>query len=149
MIRRNFATFLAAAALTLPLSAQDADWDSVQRLAPGTEVRVHLTARTSAQGQLQSATDSSLVLDLKNGQQMFSRQEIVKVSVKKKGHRGRNALIGLGVGTGVAVWVAKSCDGGPCEGPAAGAAALTALLLGPAIGAALPTGGWRDVYRAR
>ena len=86
---------------------------------------------------------------------MFTRQEVMRVSVKKKGYRGRNTLIGLGAGAaiGVVVGVASHQDcTGFCllyttRGQDAGIGAIIFGVIGTAVGALIPTGGWREVYK--
>jgi hypothetical protein len=86
---------------------------------------------------------------------------VAKVSAKDKGHRLRNTLIGLGAGAGGglilgAVGDANSCHPGffGCWDPLGRNGlkeTVTPLgaLIGGIVGVLLPTGGWRDVYRAK
>jgi hypothetical protein len=149
-LARSIAIFLAvAAAAAAQSSAQD--WDVVKALAPGTEVRV--TTARSVRGTLQSVADDSLVIQSGRGLETLARQEIVRVSVGKRGHRGRNALIGLAVGAGAGAAVGAAifnCSGG-CFGvvrsEAAGVGAGVFGAIGAIVGAVIPTGGWRDVYK--
>jgi hypothetical protein len=75
--------------------------------------------------------------------------------VKKTAHRLRNTLIGLGIGAAAGLILGTVADArctGKCvEGTTPlGKEVGTPLgaLIGTIIGVALPTGGWREVYRA-
>jgi hypothetical protein len=111
-IRAAAVLFVFALAAAAQSPAQN--WNDVKALAAGTSVRISVGSRT-VRGQVQGVMDDSLAVDSGKGQEMFTRQEVMRVSVKKKGHRGRNTLIGLGAGAaiGVVVGVAshKDCTG--------------------------------------
>jgi hypothetical protein len=129
------------------------DWNNVKAIAAGTVVRVKMNSR-DVRGQLQGVTDDRLTVDSENGPAMFSRQEILRVSVKKKGHRLRNTLIGLGAGVagGAVIGAAshKDCTGFcilyTTRAQDAGIGAALGAIVGTAVGALIPTGGWREVY---
>ena len=82
---------------------------------------------------------------------------IASVSTKGRNHRLRNALIGFGGGAGVGLIAGTASDSGCPKngcfrvGKNLGKEVLTPLgaLIGVTVGALLPTGGWRDVYRAK
>ena len=136
----------------LPRSA--ASWNNLTALAGTAEVRVQLAGARSLQGHVQSVTADSLTMDAGPGQETFMRQQILRVSVKEKGRRRRNALIGLAIGAGLGGALggaaAGECSGSICGGH--GGAAIAAGIgagaaVGAAIGAMLPAGGWHEVYR--
>lgn len=135
-----------------------ANWDNLKQLAPGQEVKIVLNDAKAYRGQVQTATDEAIVVRLATGEQCFQRQSVLRVSTQSKGHRGRNALIGLavGLGTGVIVGVASpelgqgKCAQGSCVGAESiSLAGFVGAAVGAGIGAGMPTGGWHDVYRAR
>jgi small nuclear ribonucleoprotein (snRNP)-like protein len=139
-----------------PKSTQ-ANWENLEQLASGQEVQVVLTDAKSYRGQLQTVGDDALVLRLARGEQTFERQNVLRVSTRGKSHRGRNALIGLAAGAGAGVIVAVAspelgtgkCAQGSCVN--AGIVSMVGFwggVLGAGLGAAIPTGGWHDVYRA-
>jgi hypothetical protein len=148
--------FVSLIVLTLGIAAaQQPEWDNVKRIAKDTEIRVSLFGSNgsdgkSYRGQLQSATDDSLMMVAASSQETLARAQIKKVSTKKKGHRLRNTLIGAGVGVaaGAVIGVASNQDEGFL---AIATEVLTPVgaVLGAAIGAAIPTGGWHDVYRVK
>jgi len=142
--------------LPLVAAAQaPSNWENVRVLAPGTQIRVAADpSHKPVQGALESVTDNALVLRGRNGPQSFARPQIGTVSVRK-GHRVRNALIGLGVGTAAGVLIGFSVGhigckaaGGWCDlnegvGAAIGGAAG---LLGGSLGGVFWPGGWREIY---
>jgi hypothetical protein len=142
-------------ALTAAAQPPARSWNNVKALSVGTSVRISVGSRT-VNGQVHATTDDSLALDSKKGQEMFTRQEVMRVSVKKTSHRGRNTLIGLGAGAGIGVVVGvaslhQDCTGicflNPTRGQAAGIGAILFGVIGTAVGALIPTGGWREVYK--
>ncbi len=134
-------------------AAQDtySPWNLVRALPAGTEVRI-VAGPLTVRGKIDRVTDDTLALTSGKGQEMFTQQEVSRVSVKKPGHRKRNTLIGLGVGAGAGLGIglaASSCTGLGCIGSRAVevGAPLALAVVGTAIGAVIPTGGWREVYR--
>jgi hypothetical protein len=158
------ATLVFVGSLTaLPLGAAkpgDATnrWDAVMQLSSGQELRVVLEDVKSFQGRLQGVSENTVVLRLDTGEQTFERQKVLRVSTRSTSHRGRNVLIGLavGLGAGIIVGVASpelgqgKCAQGSCVNAASvGVPGALGGAVGAGIGAAIPTGGWHDVYRAR
>jgi hypothetical protein len=156
MIELNRSTaVLLALTLTAAAQAPAQDWSSAKALPVGTEVRISAGSRTVS-GQIQSVTDDALTVNSGKGQEMFARQEIARVSVRKRGHRGRNALIGLAVGAGAGAAIGAATDTTGCKGScifqvskgeAAGVGAAVFGAIGALVGAVIPTGGWREVYK--
>ena len=133
-------------------------WDDLKKLAPGDQIQVVLNDGKSYRGHFQALGDNGIVVRLTAAEQTFARETVLRVSVKGQSHRLRNALIGLatGAGVGVIVGVASpelgqgTCAQGSCvNAESASVAGFVGGALGAGIGAAIPTGGWRDVYRAR
>ncbi len=144
---------LAVALLSSISSAQDAGWQTLKQLAPGEQVKIVLNGGPSHRGALQSVGDDAIVIG--NGES-YPKQDVRRVLVRKRGHRGRNALIGLGIGAGAGLAGGAIIDNDCsktsiiCTGNA-GKAILTPVfgVLGLTIGAVLPSGGWREIYRSR
>lgn len=134
------------------LAAQSAaDWNTVKALAPGTQIRLQAPPRKLA-GKIRSVTDDTLVLQSGAGEQTVMLSQITRIEAKKTSHRKRNVLIGLGVGAGIGLGIglaARSCSGFGCIGHTAVEAGAPPVfaVLGALVGAVLPTGGWRDIYR--
>lgn len=107
-------------------------------------------------GEFQGATDDAVTIATSKSQETLSRTMVTKVSFWSESHRLRNALIGFGVGAaggliagaiGEAASCRPSCFGGPnilAEGPTP-----LGAIVGGVVGALLPTGGWRDLYRVK
>jgi hypothetical protein len=149
----RYAVLLFAA--LVPLTAQTTNWLSVQALSAGTEVRVTTSGAKSVRGQIQSVTADMLVINVKNSQQMLTRQETTRVSTKKHNHRLRNTVLGLGIGAGVGLAIGAGSDSG-CNGQCflgdnLGKEVFTPLgaAVGLIVGVVWPTGGWSDVYRLK
>ena len=141
---------------------RSSSWYNLKSLTPGQEIRVVMNNLKSYQGEFESLSDGGITLRQAAGEQTLARKDILRVSRKiGQNHRGRNALIGavLGAGGGLAIgmgpyYIQRNCTEGPafeCSGPP-NARWVKVLLpvggaVGSVIGAAMPTGGWHDVYR--
>jgi hypothetical protein len=134
------------------------NWDNLRKLAPGDNIRIVLNDMKSYPANFQSVSDEAIVLRLETGEQSFAREGVLRVSAKSQSHRRRNAFIGLVVGgaAGAIVAVASpelgqgTCSQGSCiDAGTVSALGFAGGGLGAGIGAAIPTGGWYDVYRAR
>jgi hypothetical protein len=131
------------------------DWATVQALAPGESIKVALQNGSTTHGKFQSASNTGLRIGSGARQETLLRENIRSVSVKHNGHRGRHALIGAAIGAGAGLGIGVAVDNDctkntiVCTGNK-GKAILTPAfaLIGAAIGAALPAGGWREVYRS-
>src|SRR5271167_1307346 len=102
---------LVAAGLALAQTG-NADWANVKRLTAGEEIRVSMSDGKSFHGQLQSSTDDSLIMVAASSQQTLARPQITKIATKGASHRGRNALIGFGIGAGGGLAVGAGVDHG-------------------------------------
>jgi hypothetical protein len=150
-IRAAAVLFVFALAAAAQSPAQN--WNNIKALSVGTSVRISVGSRT-VRGQVQGVTDESLVVDSGKGQEMFTRQEVMRASVKKQGHRGRHTLIGLGAGAAIG-GVILAAGHSDCTGPVfcdtrgqdAALGAFVFGVIGTAVGALIPTGGWREVYK--
>ncbi len=125
----------------------------MKALAPGTQIRVAAGTAKPIVGTLESVTDSDLVISQGTGPQSFPRPQIMSVAVKKKGHRLRNTVIGMGAGTAAGIGIgfgAGYCStSGWChlgEGIDAAIGGAIGLVVGTAAGLLWPTGGWRNIY---
>jgi len=145
---------------------RSSSWDNLKSLTPGQEIRVVMNNVKSYQGEFASLSDGAITLRQAAGEQTLARKDILRVSQKMgHDHQSRNALIGAVVGTwaGLGVGLAANqvifshvnCTLGPsfnCGNPPNPhwdiILASVGVLAGTAIGAAVPTHGWRDLYRA-
>ena len=135
-----------------------ADWDMLKQLSAGQEIRVVQYDAKSRRGNFRSVTDEAIVVTLPAGEQTISRQNVLRVSIKSKGHRRRNALIGASIGAGAGLVTGLTKDNVKCTqycfGPATpkaeviGAYSAFGAITGAIIGSVVPTGGWHEIYRA-
>ena len=143
---------LVFVATSLAAQTNATDWNTVKALTTGTQVRISAGART-VRGEIERTTDDVLVMTSRKGQEMFDREQISSVSVRKPSHRKRNTLIGLGVGAGagLAIGIATRPSSGQWEiiSPDVVVAGLVAAgeIGGTLVGVILPSGGWREVYK--
>jgi len=144
---------LAAASAAAQQAEPIANWANLNQLVTGAEIRVTLMTGKTLRGFVQRVTPESVAINATTSQEMLSRQDIRRVQVKRRGHRGRNTVIGLAIGTGAGLAAGASVDSRASHGdwyPYAGKVVFTSLgaIIGTVVGVALPTGGWREVYRA-
>ena len=150
-----FPVLSLAAVAQVPTSS----WETVKMLPPGTQIRIASGKSLPILATLESVSDSDLVFGQGAGQQSFPRAEISSISVKRKGHRLRNTLIGLGVGVvaGAAIGfaigeaqesgckVSNGCLGLEAAG-GLGAGGIIGLVGGTFAGLFWPIGGWQKIY---
>jgi hypothetical protein len=143
------------AALAVSATAQPAkpiaQWANLNLLENGSEIRVVLAGGKTWRGFLQSVSPDSLAINAATSQESLSRQQIKLVSQKRPGHRGRNTLIGLAIGAAGGLGTGAAIDHGDRGWfPNFGKAVFTPIgaIIGAVVGVAIPTGGWRVVYRA-
>jgi hypothetical protein len=149
-------TLLALTAGPLLGAVEKSDWSSLKQIAAGQTIKVAVKGGTSSQGDFQSASEDALVLRVAGEDRSIARDTVRRVSLKTNGRRGKHALIGAaiggggGLGAGIAIDNDCSATSIVCTGNK-GKAILTPAfaLLGAGIGALLPAGGWREIYRAR
>ena len=148
---------MLAATLAATATAQQvrriANWANLDQVVAGTEIRVTLANGKTLRGFMQRVTPESLAINATTSQETLSRPDIRRVALKRPGHRGRNTLIGLAIGTGAGLAAGVGVDSQASHSdwfPSAGKVVFTPLgaIIATVVGVALPTGGWRDVYRA-
>lgn len=151
--------YVAMALLGAPIHGQTSNaWENLGKtpvIAAGTEIEARTVDHKRYRGEFVAAESDTLVISTSGGEQRLPRASVSRVSVKKPSHRLRNTLIGLGIGVGGGLTLGAVADArctGKCvEGKTPlGKLVGTPLgaLIGTIIGVALPTGGWREVYRA-
>jgi len=158
MLKRVYGAALLTPILSLACLGQSSssNWGNVKAIAPGTQIRLVIGTAKPVMGSLESVTDTDFVLTQATGPQTYARPQITSIKVRKKDHRLRNALIGLGVGTAVGLAVGygagraqSNCNGSLCGWQADGATVgggIVGLVVGTLAGVFWPTGGWRKVY---
>jgi hypothetical protein len=149
---RRVGTLLALVTTTLAAQTSLTNWNTVKALTVGTEVRITAGSRT-VRGTIDRITDDTLVMTSGKIQEMFDRQQVSAVSQRKLGHRMRNALIGLAAGTGAGLGIGIAARAKPNQlqlisnSAVTGAFTLAGALTGTVVGAVIPTGGWREIYK--
>jgi len=137
----------------LATTAQNSDWQVLKTVSPGQRIRIALRDGKTRDAKLQSADDSALTID--RGQ-ILNKNDVRRVLLKRKGHRGKHALIGAGIGGGTGLGLGTAVDAQCshesifCTGPY-GKIVFTPLFgaIGAGVGAVLPAhGGWQEIYRA-
>ena len=129
-------------------ATQAESWDIVRSLTSGQEIRVETTDR-KVRGSLLSVSQSSLSLSTDTSEVNIPRSDVMRVFVRGKSHRLRNALIGAGIGAACGIVVTSTLgvlianESG--ENIAAEAISLP-TAIGAGIGAVLPTGGFQKIY---
>jgi hypothetical protein len=149
---------LALAAFCVPAPGQsqagDRTWDTVQALAPGTEILVAPKGPGDVKGKVKAVTEDSIVMMSGKREKTFLRGDIAWISVRvsrRKKHvlsgtkRGAVIGAGIGVGFGVLCSAAVGADGAACYIAIPVGAGMYAGL-GAALGAIVPGGGWRQIY---
>ena len=137
-----------------PLKGQTgkSDWGNLRQMRSGQQVETVLKDAKSYRGTLQSVSDDGITIRAVSDEQTFLRANVLRVSVKGKGHRLRNAVLGAGIGAGTGTVVGAAVCGqrsSYCkvsQGISFGARVVG--LIGAAVGVLIPTGGWHEVYRA-
>ena len=128
------------------------DWSVLGGLAAGAEIQVTVSGGKMWRGFLQRTDADSLTINATTSQEALARQDVKRVQAKRPGHRGRNTLIGFAAGTagGLAAGAAVDHSDRGSWFPNIGKAVFTPIgaVIGTVVGVALPTGGWREVYRA-
>jgi hypothetical protein len=159
-----FATVAFGQAQAVATSAKS-DWANLRTLTAGAEIRVVATGQQAIRGTFQSVTEDALIVGQPQGERTLARSTVTSVSARKKNHRIRHMLIGLGVGAAGGLAAGAGLDSAyPCRYmdlgcvPAPGIGTYPSAkeivtpigaVLGLAVGAILPAGGWRGIYRSR
>ena len=125
-------------------------WDNLKQLVPGEGIRIVLKDAKSYRVTFESFDGGGIVVRTATSQQTYARDTVLRVSSKGQSHRLRNALIGAGIGAGISGAGVAASDSSDPESGAIGAVVgiPIATIAGAGVGALIPTGGWRDVYRA-
>jgi hypothetical protein len=145
-------------------NGRSTNWDNLKSLTPGQVIRVVTNNFKFYQGKFESLRDDGITLRQAAGEQTLVRKDIFRVSQKMgEDHGVRNTLAGaaVGAGSGLAtgvianhvIWSHVNCDEGPeCSPPPNPHWGIiltpVGFLGGAAIGGALSTHAWRDLYRA-
>ncbi|MGH9535721.1 MAG: hypothetical protein ACRD2E_12780 [Terriglobales bacterium] len=96
---RGLAAFFGALVFCTCGLAQGGGWAAVQGIAPGTQVKVHLSRAKAVQGMLVGVSPSGMEVQTSKGLvRELDRSRITRVYLVGKAHKLRDGLIGAGAG---------------------------------------------------
>ncbi len=134
------------------------DWNNLQQLRAGQRIEVVQMNLKSLQGTFLSFSEEAISLRVGKDEVGVQREEVFRVSLRKKSKRLRNVLIGLAIGAGAGVAVVEICAQAssgfsPCLGQDFRAIAYAVLVpvggaVGAGVGATFPPG-YQTIYRAK
>jgi len=101
-ITMSIALIIALLLSAMPLQAQSnpSDWSRLNSLESGSKIVVKLKSGKSVEGKLNSVSDSSLMLSIKNANQELKREDVLSVHRLTRKSATKATLIGAGVGGG-------------------------------------------------
>ena len=142
-----------------PLSAQAQrqssvnSWENLKKLQAGQRIQVVQMDMKLQKGTFLGFTDEMISLRIKKDEVAVPREEVLRVSLRGKPKRGRNALLMMGVGAGVGAISGAAVGAGFHE---AGETGLFMLVftpigagVGAAVGAAAPFASYETIYRVK
>lgn len=113
---------------------KSAAWERLENVRPGDAIRVETRNMGTKSGRFVACTPNSISVRGKNQTSDISREEVLSVKRKSGALRGRNTLIGFGVGAAVAGTIAGlTVNQGDVAYPAmigAGLAVVSTTLVG-------------------
>lgn len=113
---RHFAVVLALlcsfllAPATLLAQTGMSDWSRLNSIGSGTKLSVKLKDGKKMEGTLESVSDTSLALTVKNARKEVRREDVASVHTVSKKSVGKATLIGLGVGAGAGAVIGLAGD---------------------------------------
>ena len=143
-----FLLSLVQVALIPPLMAaggSQAEWSNLKQLHPDEKIEVVDMKLAKVKGLFQGFSEDTFTLKVEQKAVVLQRSEVYRVTSLEHPKRARNALIGLGVGTGV-VGIIAAAAGDSVETAGTAAVFWSALIGGPVIGALIPS--YPTIYRA-
>ena len=156
---RNVALVCFLILIPCSLRAQDkrADWKALYGLRAGEKIELIEANMKKHVGTFSTVTDEAIQMREGSNEIGISRENVARVTVLDKSHRGRNALIlaGVGAGAGAGITAAASrCSSstgsfnfcGIGRGAEVAIGAVVGLVGGAAVGAAIPS--HPTIYRA-
>jgi hypothetical protein len=128
-----------------------AGWEAVQEISPGHKIEVMTRDGKDTRGVFVSASENTLVVRSKSGEDSFARGDIRRVRVADPSRRARNGLIGTAIGAGIGLAIgAAVCPQCPNEGSGAKyMGPLTAAGAGVGAAAGFLPAPYRTVYKSK
>lgn len=137
---------LLAAVLLMPLlHAQEAQWQGLSQVRPGTKIQVVEKTLRSTTGKFVGFSEADLTLTVEGKQVVVPRERIYRISIAGK-NRKRNVLIGLAIGAGVGVGIGAATRQVVNDDKVIPLEGLVMAGVGAGIGAIVPAKG--NIYRA-
>ena len=102
-------SFLLAPATLLGQTGMS-DWARLNSIGSGTKLSVKLKDGKKMEGTLESVSDTSLALTVKNARKEVRREDVASVHTLSKKSVGKATLIGLGVGAGAGAVIGLAGD---------------------------------------
>ena len=136
---------------TCPLYSQESmeqSWETLKQLQVRQEIQVVDMNLKSLKGTLVGVSNEAISLRVENDE-TIQRANVLRVSLREKPNRSRNALIGLGMGA--AAGLVAGVVAGDSEtrwGRVIILAPIGAAIVS-GVGAVLPIRGYRTIYRAK
>ena len=136
-------------------TAQDS-WDNLKTLRVGEKIQVVDQRLKSLTGTFVGVTEEAISFQVGQDSVTVQREDVLRVTCRERSRRGRNALIGLGIGAaagaaGMVIALEKTTNGPVYyDGEAAAQIASGAILvggIGAGVGAAFPS--HPTIYRAK
>lgn len=156
---KMFSLLLVATIFSISLSAQEPgehSWENLQQLRVGQKIEVVDTNLKKYKGTFLSFSEEAISLRVGKDEVGVQRPNVLRVSLREKSKRLRNALIGMaiGAGAGAALAAADSARASdPGLGPDLRAETYAVLVpvggaVGAGVGATFPPG-YQTIYRAK
>jgi len=153
---------LVLSTLTIVAHSQTSDqtnnWSRVTAVGAGTKLSVKLKTGKTVNGTVNSVSDNTLSLNVKNANTEFKREDVATVhEVVKKGSAKKATLIGTGIGAGVGAAAGGLADANDDSGfekidhVATAALAIVGAGSGALVGYLVGRGGSKRVllYQSR
>ncbi len=154
-----FSLLLVTTIFSVSLPAQEPgkhSWENLQQVRVGQKIEVVDTNLKKLKGTFLSFSEEAISLRVGKDEVGVQRPNVLRVSLREKSKRLRNALIGMAIGAGAGVAAVEICahasSGFSCSGQDFRAIAYAILVpvglgVGAGIGAAFPPG-YQTIYRA-
>ena len=128
-------------------------WDNLNRLQSGQKVQVMQMDMKSLKGTFVGFSEEAISLRVKKKSVAVPREDLLRVSLREKPKRGRNALLMMGVGAGLGALSGAAVGAGFHEAGETGVFMMVFTPLGAgvgaAVGAAAPFASYETIYRVK
>ena len=110
--------FLLSLTLSGALAAKEPDeqsWENLKQLRVGQKIQVVRTDFRSHRGTFLGFSEEAVSLSTPTGDIGIQRQNVLRVSIRERSRRGRNAVIGAAIGAAVGLAVGVAYCHGDCD----------------------------------